>query len=275
MSRKRELILKMELLPHHVRGHSIREALGWGRWQKVRASLIQERGLRCETCAEVPQRKVYLQVHEIWEHSAKGSTLIDLRLLCWFCHACQHYDMYAAGGIQGVREDASQRIKEHYCRINGVSGTAFEAHFKKALQAAFSVNIAGIAEIDYGIYAPLMQQRQEAQQKWLQTRVGEMRVIQKFLDRHRREFDEDKPEKHDFHPDDDDWIVDDDDWIVDVARDHEETRQELASHLNARNYATAREMIVEILSELRDDGFEMLPDHECPEATAMWNDAFG
>jgi hypothetical protein len=166
MSREKELILKMELLPSHVRGQSINDALGSYRWKKVRADLIAERGLRCKICDEVPERKGYLHAHEVWEHSAKGSKLIDIRLLCWFCHACQHYDMYVAGGIQGLRPDTPQRIKAHYCRVNGVSESVFDADYKRAIRTAFAVNIPGVPEIDYGTYSPLLQKRRAAQQEW-------------------------------------------------------------------------------------------------------------
>ncbi len=127
----------IRMVPGPLWGMNLRRMLPKSRWQKIRHGLIQERGLRCQTCRKTEMQSKRIFAHEEWEYEATSSPAVaHLRGLtsnCWHGRAVQHFG--ATGNMVRSGELTAQAIEdtiEHFCRVNQVSRDAFNAHRAEA-----------------------------------------------------------------------------------------------------------------------------------------------
>ncbi len=124
-------------IPAPLWGVNLRKVLTRTEWRKVREGLIAERGLKCETCGGVQYETKDIAAHEEWEYDTSGSPavakLTGIRLVCWPCHAVEHFgatkSMVASGDLSDF---AIEDTIAHFCRLNGVGKAEFDAHHQKA-----------------------------------------------------------------------------------------------------------------------------------------------
>jgi hypothetical protein len=112
--------------------------LSKSQWNKIRQSLIDERGLKCQTCGKTETESKRIYAHEEWEYETERAPAIarltGLKLSCWHCHAVEHFgatgNMVASGELTGR---AIEDIIEHFCRLNQVGRDRFQEHWVEAM----------------------------------------------------------------------------------------------------------------------------------------------
>jgi hypothetical protein len=127
----------IRMVPLPLWRKNLRHMIPKSRWQKIRQSLLQERGLQCQTCGKAETEGKRIFAHEEWEYETTRSPAIahlkGLALSCWHCHAVEHFG--ATGNMVGSGELSPQAIVdtiEHFCRVNRVGRDAFDAHGAEA-----------------------------------------------------------------------------------------------------------------------------------------------
>jgi acyl-CoA synthetase (AMP-forming)/AMP-acid ligase II len=91
---RRPLKLRIELVPKVLWKKNLRsdEALGKGRWDKLRAKRIKEHGSRCTICGAKSKR---LHGHEVWDYREKKTVriavLLRVEIVCVDCHDIHHW----------------------------------------------------------------------------------------------------------------------------------------------------------------------------------------
>lgn len=152
--------LSVRPVPEPLWGVNLRTILGKYRWSKLRSSLIQERGLTCETCGKALEKSRQIQAHEEWSYATSTTPAVAkierIVLDCWHCHACEHFlrtrNMHAFGDIE---DNVVEEVISHFCRVNGISGEDFDRHLE-----ASSAEWRRLSEldwaVDYGQFAELV-----------------------------------------------------------------------------------------------------------------------
>lgn len=127
----------IRMVPGPLWGMNLRRMLPKSRWQKIRHGLIQERGLRCQTCGKTETESKRIFAHEEWEYETTSSPAVahlrGLVLSCWHCHAVEHFGATNNMVLSGeLTVQAIEDTIEHFCRVNQVGREVFDAHLAEA-----------------------------------------------------------------------------------------------------------------------------------------------
>lgn len=106
--------LRHELVPRPLWGVSLCRQLKGVRWDRLRRSLVEAAGGRCECCGEARDRGMVC--HEVWAYDddASVATLVGFRIICPACNFVTHRGMAS-------RIDRGDQADEHMAQVNGVS----------------------------------------------------------------------------------------------------------------------------------------------------------
>jgi hypothetical protein len=239
-----------------------------GRWPRIRKTLLKERGPICEICGFAAEEPRYIDAHEVFEYLDDGTILLaGIQLLCKRCHDCKHFDQLLSMEKAGIREAGrAETVIEHFCRLNGCSRAEFEDSLETSrrrseeLRRRYGSDVPP-AQVDYGPYNEIVSRsrRPGSPLNWWHV----MQRIKKYAREGR--FTVDRGNVFDHR---------DYDEIADALRYDDYTRDEIVRLGNAQDWRGAYAAIVALMEEMMDDG-ELFPDHECPEATHMWQEMFG
>ena len=145
-------------LPLHFR--NLRELMTQGDWKKVRSDLIAERGVVCEICGKVETAPPRIYAHEDWEYDVSTDPAVarlnGFQLVCWHCHACEHFEHTKILGKTLLR--AVPDTIAHFCRLNEVDETAFLEHEREAQEIYHARNKLRWT-IDWGPYSEWIAER--------------------------------------------------------------------------------------------------------------------
>jgi hypothetical protein len=247
-------------------------------WARLRCKLLEEHGLVCMACGYVPPKVGELEGHEV--HSFPGGGVIKLELILLLCRKCHHTihlersvfwerdvarwkwadehrptdkrqlrswpTSAALKEMSAVGDAAARAYREemlnHYCKVNRVTRQRCERDFENA-KPPENVMALGrpnptrrLAQMDYGPFEGELEAVRARAEERLSRR--EARVLEEL----------DDPEI--------------------TERWNKMTREE------RDEYGDPEEFAFWVHAD-EDCGYEFLPDHEAPWATAMWRDTFG
>lgn len=128
----------IQLVPLPLWERNMRAVLPKSQWSKLRKAVLERHGLRCMTCGKGEESRK-LQAHEEWlyDESTEPATarLVTILLLCWHCHAVEHWGVTKNLVAQGHLTDrALTDTIEHFCRLNRVGVDDFIAHENQATE---------------------------------------------------------------------------------------------------------------------------------------------
>ena len=111
----------------------MRAVLPKSQWTKLRKAILERHGLRCTVCGKEEQESRKLHAHEEWlyndEDDPPTARLVTISLLCWHCHAVEHWGVTKKLVAQGhLTERALTDTIDHFCRINGATFDDFASH---------------------------------------------------------------------------------------------------------------------------------------------------
>jgi len=106
------------------------------RLAKLRQSIIDERGHRCETCGTQVET---IYAHEEWAYDTKPrpavATVKRITLTCWHCHQCEHFLHAVSMCREGsLSEAALHELMEHFCMVNETDEATFMRHVDEAIR---------------------------------------------------------------------------------------------------------------------------------------------
>jgi hypothetical protein len=236
-----------------------------GKWPGIRKSLLKERGAICEICGFAAEESRYIDAHEVFEYLDDGMIrLASIQMLCKRCHDCKHFDQLLSMEAAGIREAGrAETVIEHSCHVNRCSRADFEENLQASRQRSEELRqIYGSDlsenEVHYGPYHNFVTRPRKPLNWW-----GALQRIRKLAKAGRLGAD-----AAEF------WRVYEGE-IIDTVREDDPVREEIARLANAKDYEGAHEAVAALLVEIGgDDGWEFLPDHECPQATHMWRETF-
>jgi hypothetical protein len=123
------------MIPEPLWQQNLRNKLGQTQWRKLRKSILEQRGTACEVCGSRAEGRRYL--HEGWSYdttqtngSAAIAKLTGLKILCWLCHAVEHFGrttQIAASGHAELKD-----VIAHAMSVNGINVEQFERHARRA-----------------------------------------------------------------------------------------------------------------------------------------------
>lgn len=127
----------VRMVPRPLWGMNLRHKIPKSRWGKIRLGLIQERGLRCQTCGKTETESKHIFAHEEWQYETTCSPAVahlkGLTLSCWHCHAVEHFGATGNMVLSGeLTPRAIEDTIEHFCRVNQVDRDAFRRHGAEA-----------------------------------------------------------------------------------------------------------------------------------------------
>jgi hypothetical protein len=150
-------------IPRPLYGRNLRKILTQTQWKKLRAGVLEERGLRCETCGKEEAESKRLSAHEEWEYDVSQTPavakLTEIKLSCWHCHAVEHFGAIGSMALGG--ELSAQAVDDtiaHFCRLNRVGIPEFEAHALEAFQKHDELSQLEW-RVDWGQFAPMVEAR--------------------------------------------------------------------------------------------------------------------
>lgn len=166
------------MVPAPLWGMNLRGRLPKSRWRKIRQGLIQERGLRCQTCGKTETESKHIFAHEEWEYVTTSSPAVAhlkaLVLSCWHCHAVEHFGATQNMVLSGeLTAQAIEDTIEHFCRLNQVGRDAFDVH--RAEARAGWIGLSKLEWIvDWGSFGSLVaevdqkrrQRRERLEEEW-------------------------------------------------------------------------------------------------------------
>jgi hypothetical protein len=128
-----ELVHPVAPIPFPLWGQNLRKIMKQGEWKTIRKSLIEERGLTCETCGKVIEKSRDIKTHEDWVYDISKNPavahLTKLILSCWHCHAIEHFgatkNMVASGLLS---QRAIDETISHFCNLNKATPEEFRKH---------------------------------------------------------------------------------------------------------------------------------------------------
>ncbi|MGA8498942.1 MAG: hypothetical protein WB764_25890 [Xanthobacteraceae bacterium] len=140
--------------------------------------MIQERGLRCQTCGKTETESKHIFAHEEWEYVTTSSPAVAhlkaLVLSCWHCHAVEHFGATQNMVLSGeLTAQAIEDTIEHFCRLNQVGRDAFDVH--RAEARAGWIGLSKLEWIvDWGSFGSLVaevdqkrrQRRERLEEEW-------------------------------------------------------------------------------------------------------------
>jgi hypothetical protein len=125
-------------IPVPLWGANLRFMLGRYRWGKLRAAIMDHRGLKCESCGKRMRKRRRVYAHEHWSYlfwKHKGVAILEgIGLSCWHCHAVEHFGVtrtLVAQGILGPR--AIKETIAKFCQVNRATRADFERHLRKSM----------------------------------------------------------------------------------------------------------------------------------------------
>jgi hypothetical protein len=216
-------------------------------WGTIRRTLLKDHGGVCMACGHTPEHTHEIEGHEVYSFPSNSVIRLErVMLLCRKCHHVVHLDrsVYQAG--LGGREKAS---------LLGLKGRRLEQAVKEAEETYRAEMVRHYCEVN-GVSLEQCEGdlRQARPPKGWEIKPGKkatmdygpyQKEVDCFLDRRYADGGQR--------------------W----QRQQEEAR--------IRNAERKKDLGEEDMAESEDmaEPFEMLPDHECPEDTAMWRDTFG
>ena len=120
----------VHLVPTPLWGVNLRAKLSASSWKSLRARLLAERGLRCETCGAVEEaRKIH--AHEEWSYHASQATAVarvtSVQLVCAKCHAVEHFGRLTLLAARGqLAASVLDDVIAHFCRVNDATPADFD-----------------------------------------------------------------------------------------------------------------------------------------------------
>lgn len=126
-------------------------------WKHLRTKLLDLQGTICSGCGKVETATRRVYAHEEWEYFERvrsgTARLSSISLVCWHCHACEHWGCTNALVARGsLTRRAIDDTIAHFCRLNQVNEDGFRAHeaiaytdWQRRSQMAWTIDY-GIAE---------------------------------------------------------------------------------------------------------------------------------
>lgn len=117
-------------MPSYAQKRSVRENIGKKNWAKVRAVMLEKYNCSCTVCGFKPGDTGMLEVHEQWECDENKTVLklVDLALLCAYCHGFQHLEHTAMLRIR--REtwgEDRHKLNIHFMKTNQCTQEVLQA----------------------------------------------------------------------------------------------------------------------------------------------------
>jgi hypothetical protein len=166
--------LHVEMVPQPIWGMNLRSKGGLGRyrWEKLRKSILAERGPTCVICASADQP----HGHEVWKYEEKRRTgiakLLRVEIICRDCHSIHHWGVATRLALQGLLPlDDLRRLIKHACNINGCTPRQFKRHADDAM-AVWERRSALRWTIDWGPYHEDVRLAREAREQISQKRTA-------------------------------------------------------------------------------------------------------
>lgn len=127
MGGRPEARLVVELVPSSSWYTNVRSSVPKSLWDKLRKSVFEKAGNRCEICGGVGKRHP-VECHEVWEYDEPGRVqrLVRLIALCPACHEVKHFGRAESQGrgdkalrwlmrVNGwTRQEAVQHVQEAF-----------------------------------------------------------------------------------------------------------------------------------------------------------------
>ncbi|PDZ04052.1 hypothetical protein CON03_20430 [Bacillus cereus] len=126
-----QLSLKIvKRMPRYAQKRSVREGIGKKNWDKVRTVMLEKYYRRCSVCGFKPEDTGMLEVHEQWEYDENKIVLklVELSLLCTYCHSFQHLEHTAMLRIRRKTwgEDR-HKLNIHFMKTNQCTQDVLQA----------------------------------------------------------------------------------------------------------------------------------------------------
>jgi len=152
-----ELIHPISPVPLGLWGINLRKVMKQTQWRKIRANIIAERGMKCETCDKALEQSRDVKAHEDWEYDTSKdpavARLTKIILSCWHCHAIEHFgatkNMVAKGQLT---QRAIDDTVAHFCKINKATVEEFENHHNEVFARWSEMNELNWV-VDWGLYS--------------------------------------------------------------------------------------------------------------------------
>jgi hypothetical protein len=146
-------------VPKPLWNENLRHRLSKSAWSKLRKQLIDERGLRCETCGKEVAESKKISAHEEWEYDTSTSPavahLTGIKLSCWLCHAVEHVGFANELAQSGAFPNALEYAIQHFCAMNNVGRDVYEKHKDEAF-AEWHRRNAMQWRVDWGDFTALV-----------------------------------------------------------------------------------------------------------------------
>ena len=145
------LKLQIEMVPTTAWGQNLRLSLPQGKWNKLRRSVHEKNGMKCQICGS-PNK---LNCHEEWKFDEETGVqkLIGLGTVCNMCHHAAHIGrskQLAAAGHLDINA-----VVEHFLSVNGVDIEVFIRHESEAIDKWLHQSTIEWTQ-DFGEYAELL-----------------------------------------------------------------------------------------------------------------------
>jgi hypothetical protein len=261
-------------------------------WAILRRRLLEEHGVVCTACGYVPPTAGELDGHEVYSYRGGGVIRLEsIQLLCWKCHHAVHLENSAyrkrdraqwkweeehpltgrrrswssaeCRAMDAVADEAATAYREellkHYRKVNGVTRRQCERDWENAIPPG---DITGLWRANRVAWAEAVKNDPDL------SRQRQLGMIKPDLGRARMDYGpfEDEMEERRARREQAVLVKLDDPEITEQW--NRMTADERGEFDGPKDFAT-------MVWPREDEGFELFPDHECPEATAMWEDTFG
>ena len=125
------LRLSIEPIPEGSRLASLANLLPGQQWDRIRRSVYQRAGYRCQICG----REGILHCHEVWQYNeeTRCQWLAGFQALCQDCHDVKH--------ILFNRKDARPaELLRHFITVNRLTSQEADEHMRAACQRQWTIN---------------------------------------------------------------------------------------------------------------------------------------
>lgn len=146
----------IEMVPMSLWGSNMRGLMTRMEWRSVRQALLDVQGVTCAICGKVETAPRRVYAHEEWAYDETTepatASITGVSLVCWHCHACEHWGCTNALVRERNLTRALQDTIAHFCRLNDATEKDFEAHQADAAKV-WRRRCGRKWRIDYGIFA--------------------------------------------------------------------------------------------------------------------------
>ena len=115
----------IQMVPPQLWGMNMRALMRRTEWRKLREALLDRQGVVCATCGKIETAPSRVYAHEEWEYDETTepatTRIAGVSLVCWHCHACEHWGFTSLMTAQSVLPRAVDDTIAHFCRLNGAS----------------------------------------------------------------------------------------------------------------------------------------------------------